>query len=1144
MPITCFQTISRFFRQWFIFVFLLSHFVRIGEAAVPGPSEDSFMTPPAWALPAQFDFCLGVGNPGGIANKHHMVEQFPLGWWHLVETQASKRQQCSFHKHIKSMAWRQDRSLRSTCGAPAPLRSGSLTSGSWTGVATFGDCSLRQVPCVMPEGAYASGRIDFTVAYMCGFELTAATIYCPPKGPTFPQAKALSEALLVPVTEQLVYGRSGPRAILGDFNCVAGSLDAMKHWISQGWVELQSHLYHTYGIEPKMTCKEATSPDQIWISPELLPFVVNGAVWKIFPDHAVVIAGLQIPSIHSHSLQWRLAGHIPWDAVDSTAWTSLPELAPLVSSQFGHVGCSVNLPCANSQDSDNLSYDPSDVFHAWSRAFEDRASKAMSTATAKHDRSFLGRAQLRRPELRRVNPVVLKHTRPGELAQSNGFLNRATARWFKQLRRLQSYNHAVHSNRMGENIESRIVLWQSIRRSAGFKGGFVNWWRVRPHPMQGTPLDFPLCPPSPAVSALILEDFTQHYRRFEHWQHQKRLQSCSNKLQSTAKGLFSLTRKDSKPPLDLLEDSFSQSITVVDSQNCLVSVPRLFPTEHVHRWTLQGHPASVVAEGENYRVETDVILASGQELVCQVTIQDIGEIHSRLADLWTPRWTRHSEVPDDEWKVIMDFARDHLPQCDIDLPPITIDIWRQAVHQFKTSAASGPCGWTRADLVNLTDSQVQQLIDFFSHIESGGAWPIQMSVGLIHCLQKRDGFKANDFRPITVLSIHYRVYAGIRAGQLLAQLTSSASFMQCGFLKSRQASDIWYFVGVCVEVSLQSSMPVHGCVADIIKAYNCLPRAPVFHALKCLGVPQWFLTLWSSHLKQFTRYFVVRRTCGPPHRSSTGFAEGCPLSCVAMCVVGHMWHRWQAFHMPRCLPLSYVDNLELISTEPEDLQLGISALRSFCSALDISVDEACLYVWSTSSTGRRHLVSQGFKLSRGARDLGGQVDYTAKLHNKVLTNRIDESLQWYLILKASRMPTAVKVANIIQVLFPRGLHGCEAVVIGPAHVQRLRAHVMKALRWDRAGASPVVRISLLHSSLDPEWYQTWHCLQQFRRQCQQNEAITDWWQMFQQGDNKCSNGPFGKLENNWRICSLNWTGMADCGFLQTVIFTCYVQVKL
>ncbi len=125
----------------------------------------------------------------------------------------------------------------------------------------------------------------------------------------------------------------------------------MKHWISQGWVELQSYLYQIHGIEPQMTCKEATSPDQIWISPELLPFVVNGSVWKIFPDHAVLIAGLKIPSMHCHSLQWRLPGHIPWDVVDTTAWTSLQELGSLAPSPSEHVGSSVNLPCASSQDS-------------------------------------------------------------------------------------------------------------------------------------------------------------------------------------------------------------------------------------------------------------------------------------------------------------------------------------------------------------------------------------------------------------------------------------------------------------------------------------------------------------------------------------------------------------------------------------------------------------------------------------------------------------------------------------------------------------------------------------------------------------------------------------------------------------------------
>lgn len=122
-----------------------------------------------------------------------------------------------------------DRLLRSCMGHPAPLRSNSATAGSCTGVLSFGDCPIRQVPCVWHTGLYTSGRIGLAVAHVCGLEIAAATVYCPRRGLTFPETCRT-------VTEQLVYGRSGPRVILGDFACPAGSLVAMKHWISQGWV--------------------------------------------------------------------------------------------------------------------------------------------------------------------------------------------------------------------------------------------------------------------------------------------------------------------------------------------------------------------------------------------------------------------------------------------------------------------------------------------------------------------------------------------------------------------------------------------------------------------------------------------------------------------------------------------------------------------------------------------------------------------------------------------------------------------------------------------------------------------------------------------------------------------------------------------
>lgn len=233
---------------------------------VPGPVPDfvpSDVARPSWFFPRSPDFCLGTGNPSGINNKLHVLESFPIGWWHLAETQASKFQQCCFQQKLRSISFSQDRHIRSVLGAPAPLRAGSSYAGSWTGVLSFGDCPLREVPGIWPHGEFTNGRVSLSTAYLFGLEITAATVYLPPRGPTFPQARHMSELLLTRVTEEIVFGRQGPRVILGDFNCEAGSLDSMKLWVEQGFVEAQAWFSHTYGFSPRHTCKGATAPDQI-----------------------------------------------------------------------------------------------------------------------------------------------------------------------------------------------------------------------------------------------------------------------------------------------------------------------------------------------------------------------------------------------------------------------------------------------------------------------------------------------------------------------------------------------------------------------------------------------------------------------------------------------------------------------------------------------------------------------------------------------------------------------------------------------------------------------------------------------------------------------------------------------------------------
>ena len=1110
-------------RFWFIFVFL-SQLMRIGEATVPGPFDlhsdvDSFIDPPRWFLPGTPDFCVGIGNPAGISNKLHMLEYFPKGWFHLAETQASQRQQCAFQSRLRSLSYNTGRNLRSSLGAPAALRSGSSHAGSWTGVLSFGDCPLRSIPCLWPNGEFASGRVLLTAARLGSLDVAAATVYLPPVGPSYPKARQLSEELLAPITENLVYGRQGPRMILGDFNSTAGSLRNMQLWQSQGWIEVQNLFADTHFRTPEMTCKGATAPDQIWISPEMIPFIRNISTWDVFPDHKMLLIGLNIgssPAFHHH---WALPGHIPWNHLDQDSWKSQPELPCLVPTNFVPEGGSTLSDC----NSLPLPFDSTKAFHEWSHAFEKRAS-ACVPGIGRLDRSFHGRGKLTQPIKRRSSHAVPKASRPEEIEQASGFLNRAVARWFKQLRRLQSYCHAVRSARSDDNFLSRSLLWQSIKHAPGFEDGFFAWWGRRAIQLQGSPdflLDFP---PGLDLANQIYEDFSHNYRRFEHWQLRRRQDSCKSKVLTSSKLLFIATRKPAKAPIDTLEDCVSQTIEVVDFPSGQVSVPEPFPDTGVTHWLHQGQPAIVKKiDDTTFELDSDILIMDGQTLACHTMVHEAEVIHDRLAQLWTSRWNKHQDTPPETWSVICQFARQHLPSGDFELPALTLGDWKAAVHKFKLTAATGPCGWTRSDLVNMTDTQISQVLGLFEAIEKGADWPKQWQVGLIHCLEKKEGVKdVNGFRPINVMSLFYRVYSGLRAGQLLSRLAQWADHMQCGFLKNRQASDIWYYVGVCLEVSFQQNQPVHGLVADLVKAYNTLPRFPTFEFMKWLGFPPWLLDMWQRHLSGLARHFLVRQTTGPPLSSTTGYPEGCPLSCVAMTVVDTVWHLFQRIAQPRVATLSYVDNLECLADSVPLLTASLSSLRSFCSVMDLELDEKALYLWSSDPVSRQELRSQGFQVCLGGRDLGGQVTYCKQLRNRVLVDRIETCLPFFSSLRQASLPQAVKKSNILQVLLPRALHGVEATELGDGHIHKLRTGVMKALHWDAPGASPISRVTLCHMHLDPGWYQLRHVVEQFRRQCIQNATVWDWWRIFCTARvSQQSHGPFTKLLNQLHNVGLN-----------------------
>ena len=708
----------------------------------------------------------------------------------------------------------------------------------------------------------------------------------------------------------------------------------------------------------------------------------------------------------------------------------------------------------------------------------------------------------------------------------DSLLGRSSQLWFQQMRRFQSLLHNYEAGKTHcDALEYRRTTWQAILRARGFRGGFSLWWQKRKIRTQGVEFSLPALTPTFEMFRLIADEYKLNYQSYIVWQRQQKVRIVDAKWKEKADTCFQVVKPERKKPLDSLVDVVEQEIHVLDGTRQLATVSSPFPDAGCMTWTLNGEPARVLQIDEGYVIDSDLVLVSGQQLRCHVMVSETAVVHQRLLELWNSRWGKHRDVNPNQWSQIIQFAQRKIfgPSCA--MAPLVYDTWIAAVRGYKTTSARGPDGWAREDLLHMPRACVEELLTLLGQIEEGATWPAQLQQALIHCLEKHDGAASvNSYRPITLMSLIYRVWAGLRSSTILHHISQLCEALQCGFIEGGAASDIWYWVQTAIENAVSTGNAAHGVVGDLVKAYNTLPRTPVWKFLECLGVNPSFLRCWSQHLGGLQRRFVVRNSCSDVAASWTGFPEGCPLSCAGMAALDVVWHAYQHHHCPHARALSFVDNLELFSDNVGSLLRGLETMRSFCRSLDLELDEAKLYGWSTTTLGRKMISHEGIALSYGERDLGGQMNYGSKLHNRVVVDRIKSLHGFFQALRKASLTSHQKIKCISGALWPRGLHGCESVEIGEAHFRSLRTEVMKGMKWDRAGASPIIRVGLLHTDkLDPGYYQWWRCLMLFKRQCKHSPQIRDHWRSFLRADGAHrAHGPFTKLLSllgilGWRL---------------------------
>ena len=256
--------------------------MRYGEARHPGPHFSE-------------EFSLFSTNPSGLRGKESALLEHGIGAFLIAETHLSAVTQKTSRGQLDAIGRSCNRRLRAHFGEAVPLRAQSEWAGTWSGVATVSDFPSRPVRIDWPPQTYDEGRVAIAQHHVHSLPLLTAVVYGVPRSQAHPQAQAETEAILQPLTKEVVLGRKGPRAIAGDFNHPHGASREIAIWQEHGWQEVQDLALARWGKAIEMTCRGATRHDFIWLSPEAAAMCCGSGVHHSFADHVVLEAVLRAP---------------------------------------------------------------------------------------------------------------------------------------------------------------------------------------------------------------------------------------------------------------------------------------------------------------------------------------------------------------------------------------------------------------------------------------------------------------------------------------------------------------------------------------------------------------------------------------------------------------------------------------------------------------------------------------------------------------------------------------------------------------------------------------------------------------------------------------------------------------------------------
>lgn len=1055
------------------------HNCRIGEALNPGPDGCS-SCPSDQDNPSLIN--IVITNPTAVYQKARCLNELSGDLLMLSENSATTQVQTLMSKEFKQLGY------KSIWGHPAAqqIRDGNPNSlrGAAVGVSVHSKLPVRPARLTPDTDWYTSGRFLHCFVQLPGLEIQVCTVYGLPA--SVATAKTKTDSLLEHAHHAIRH-TTFPALICGDLNHHPSTLESWSALRAAGYVSAEELYIRKTGQPLPPTYGDSTCNDVCLLSPTLAQFVKDISVdqQKLVAGHNPLLVSFELPGVQIYRYDWQLPH----------PWINFQPRPDLIEQHYQPI---FNIA------GDRVSGDNHDDLHLlqiWSATVEKAVHEAIAAESRQDPANqphqglphrCRGRCQPRK-FIHKPMPQSIKAACAGQYTPDVDHASIRLRQHTRQVRRLHSLRLRIQKGKRLHSLSPRTIEqlwdeWNCILQAPGFPGGFQNWLRSHPE-LINVPNSLP--DDNYLYQAEQLLQFTADKMVYEHKVRAKRHAQYMQDLDAKRFGKKMAFRQVKEPSPGLVNTvsfSHSQDVPVLQQPQYGIAVLARLPESKldVTQPLMINDNPSTILQFDDETIEV-MIHDELEHLPSPITISQTfettnpTEVAANLTAFWTQYWNRDStqqQLNPNRWEDFLSLQNDLPPKPQVHLPPISFEDCKEAIQHMKSATSRSCCGWAADELKNLPDNCIHDLARVMQSLIPDGFPSWLMHAKVVAVAKTHNANHAASTRPITVLSLIYRLWGRITTRRILEQWSHTLPDSITGFLPKRNAQTSIYRTQLHLEATNHglSSQQWGGLTLDLIKAFNTIPHAPTKSFLLHLGLPRELLDAWMNSIQNMTRHWCIDQQAFFVPRATTGLPEGDAWSVLGM--VG-----LNMFMISNTQPLiqqlqAYADNWSYYTSLPAQHLPTIRMLQRVTKALALAIDWTKTWGWGTSDAHKNALknakqecLSADVELRQvtSAKDLGYIMHYRLSPFRGSQKQRHQLALARLTKLRKQDLPLGTKAHIAMAAGVHKALYGAHTYLTGERYFSELRSKIAEALLGDHHNIQPYIACSCLTSMVtDPE----------------------------------------------------------------------------